>query len=99
MKEEFTVEKKIHEILHLLLDQASVRLTELFNRARSKLEVIVTFMAVLELIRLKEIVAMQKRMFEEIVVMRNKENLMANDGSGEKFSTKDFDGEEAIEES
>ncbi|OGX08390.1 MAG: hypothetical protein A2Z88_02140 [Omnitrophica WOR_2 bacterium GWA2_47_8] len=74
-KEEFTVEKKLHEILHLLLEKSSVHLNELFGKARTKVEIIVTFMAVLELIRLKEIVAVQKRHFDEIWVMRNKDNV------------------------
>lgn len=78
IKEEFTVEKKIHEILHLLLEQSTIKLNDLFGRCRSKIEIVVTFMSVLELIRLREIVAMQKRMFEDIVVMRNRENVLTN---------------------
>lgn len=75
-KEEFTVEKKIHDILHLLLEQSQIILTELFGKARSKMEIIVTFMAILELIRLKEIKVVQKNVFGEIEIMRNKENLI-----------------------
>ncbi|HOD11587.1 MAG TPA: segregation/condensation protein A [Candidatus Omnitrophota bacterium] len=75
IKEEFTVEQKIHDILHLFLHQNTVVLTELFMKARSKDEVIVTFMAILELIRLREVVAVQKGIFGEIEVVRNKENL------------------------
>ncbi len=78
IKEEFTVEKKIHEVLHLLLEQSTIKLNELFGRCRSKIEIIVTFMSILELIRLREIVAMQKRMFEDIIVMRNKENVLTD---------------------
>jgi segregation and condensation protein A len=75
MKEEFTVEQKIHDILHLFLHRSSILLTDLFAKARSKDEIIVTFMAILELIRLREVVAMQKGIFSEIEVIRNKENL------------------------
>jgi hypothetical protein len=39
------------------------------------MEVIVTFMAVLELIRLREIVCVQKRAFEDIEIVRNKANV------------------------
>ncbi len=74
-KEEFTVEQKIHDILHLLLEKPQVMLADIFNFARSKMEIIVTFMAILELIRLKEIVAVQKRVFEDIKILHNKENL------------------------
>ncbi len=75
IKEEFTVEMKIHEILHLLLERTSIELQELFSKARNKMEVIVTFMAILELIRLREIVAVQKYLFDNILIMRNKENV------------------------
>jgi len=76
VEEEFTVEQKIHEILHLLLRLPRVRLAELFNQTKSKLEVIVMFMAVLELIRLKEIKVIQKRLFADIEVIRNKDNVI-----------------------
>jgi segregation and condensation protein A len=75
-REEFTVEQKIHEILHLLLEKENILLTELFAKARSKIEVIVTFMSILELIRLREIVVLQKRVFGDIEVMRNRNNVI-----------------------
>lgn len=77
IKEEYTVEQKIHDILHLFLHEQKVLLKDLFAKARSKDEIIVTFMAILELIRLREVVAMQKGIFGEIEVLRNKENLAA----------------------
>ncbi len=72
--EEYTVEGKIHSILHLLLERPSVSLLEMFQSASSKKEMIVTFVAILELIRLKEIVAVQRRQFEDIEIMRNAAN-------------------------
>jgi segregation and condensation protein A len=75
-KEEFTVEHKIHAILHILIEQESINLMGLFAKAQDKMEVIVTFMAVLELIRLREIVCVQKRAFEDIEIVRNKSNLV-----------------------
>lgn len=71
-KEEFTVEQKIHALLHLLVEEESVNLIGLFATAQDKMEIVVTFMAVLELIRLKEIVCLQRRMFDDIVIQRNK---------------------------
>jgi segregation and condensation protein A len=79
IKDEFTIEEKIHQLLHLLLIQPSVRISELFIKAKNKLEIIVTFMAILELIRVKEIVALQKDLFSEIEVSRNKENIIPYD--------------------
>ncbi|RJP29733.1 MAG: chromosome segregation protein ScpA [Candidatus Omnitrophota bacterium] len=76
IKDEFTVEDKIHQILHLLLVEQSVQISRLFSEARNKIEVVVTFLGILELIRLKEIVARQKSLFGEIEVVRNKENII-----------------------
>ncbi len=76
IKEEFTVEQKIHDILHTLLNQSRIIINQIFTKCRSKLEVIVTFLAVLELIRLKEIRVLQKNVFGEIEVSRNKENIL-----------------------
>jgi segregation and condensation protein A len=76
IKDEFTIEEKVHQILHLLLVEPSVKISQLFARAKHKIEVIVTFLAILELIRMKEIVARQKGLFDEVEVARNKENII-----------------------
>jgi segregation and condensation protein A len=76
IKDEFTIEEKVHEILHLLLVKPYVCLSELFTQAKNKIEVIVTFLAILELIRLKEVVAWQKELFGEIEMSRNKSNII-----------------------
>ena len=69
--EEYTVEGKIHAIFHLLVEHSRVSLLELFRKASGKAEMVVTFIAILELIRLKEIVALQQRQFEDIEITRN----------------------------
>ncbi len=79
IKDEFTVTEKIHDILHLLLVASSVRLSELFAKAKNKLEIVVTFLAILELIKMKEIIARQKELFQEIEITRNKENIIPYD--------------------
>lgn len=86
--EEFTVEKKLHDILHLLLKESTIRLQDLFERSRTKIEIIVTFLAVLELIRIKELIAVQKGVFGEIEIMRNQQKIIpidegADDGRAE----------------
>ncbi len=75
IKDEFTIEEKIHYLLHTLLIRASLSLVELFSQAKNKIEVIVTFLAILELIRLKEINAVQKELFGEIEIVRNQNNI------------------------
>ena len=76
VKDEFTIEEKVHQLLHLLLVNSSMRLSELFAKAKNKLEVIATFLAILELVRMKEVIAMQNALFEDIEIVRNKENII-----------------------
>ncbi len=93
IKEEFTIEDKIHQILHLLLLNSSVTLTELFGEAKTKIEIIVTFLAVLELTRLKEILARQKEEFGEIEIVRNQQNIIPE--SPKEDGTKEEEGQAA----
>jgi segregation and condensation protein A len=79
IKDEFTIEEKIHNILHTLLVNSSIRLFELFSQAKNKLEIIVTFLAILELTRMKEILAVQKEVFGEIEIVRNQNNIVPYD--------------------
>ena len=76
VKDQFTVEQKVHDILHLLLIQSEIKLSELFVKSKSKIEIIVTFLAILELAKMKEIVARQMAEFEDIIILRNKENII-----------------------
>lgn len=75
IKDEFTVEEKIHQVLHLLFEKPRLELSELFARAKNKLEIVATFLAVLELIKIKEIKIMQSELFGGIQIMRNEENI------------------------
>ncbi|MFA5402687.1 MAG: segregation/condensation protein A [Candidatus Omnitrophota bacterium] len=76
VKDKYTVEEATHDILHLLLVRSEVKLSEIFGRTKNKLEIIVNFLAVLELIRMKEIIARQSELFQEIEIVRNKENII-----------------------
>jgi segregation and condensation protein A len=75
IKDEFSIEDKIHQILHLLLDEPLILLSHLFKKAKNKFEIIATFLSILELIRLKEIKIRQKKLFGEIEIIRNKNNI------------------------
>jgi len=75
MRDEFTVEQKIHDILHILLEEPEVSLQALFQKSINKLEIIATFLAILELIRVKEIIIIQRQLFGDIRIIRNKENI------------------------
>ncbi len=70
IKDEFTVEEKIHDILHMLLNKPRILLNSLFAVARNKLEIVATFLAILELIKIKEIQVLQTKLFGEIIIAR-----------------------------
>ncbi len=76
IKDQYTVEQKVHDILHLLLVETEIKLSELFAKTKSKMEIIVIFLAILELAKMKEIMARQDVEFEDIIIFRNKENII-----------------------
>ncbi|MBF0503908.1 MAG: segregation/condensation protein A [Candidatus Omnitrophica bacterium] len=69
--EKYTVDEKIHSLLDLLKDRSRLSLMELFKRSSGRPEIICTFIAILELIRLKEIIVLQQRHFADIEILRN----------------------------
>jgi segregation and condensation protein A len=66
--ERFTVSEKIERILERVANGASVRFSELFAQVASRVEIVVTFLALLELIRLNQVRALQRKMFDEIEI-------------------------------
>lgn len=66
--EHFTVSDKIDSILRHVANGVSIRFSELFAQMASRVEIVVTFLALLELIRLRQVVAKQLVPFEEIEI-------------------------------
>src|SRR4051812_6488559 len=58
-EDKWTVSEKIENLLQVLQAQLVLKFSELFANATSRSEVVVTFLALLELIRLKQVVASQ----------------------------------------
>lgn len=77
-KEEVTVEEKLAEIRNLLLIQSIINLSSLFENYLSKRHIVVTFLAILELVRLNEIKLRQKQLFGEIVILKAGQYLAAS---------------------
>ena len=69
-EDKWTVSEKIEYILRVLAARESVRFSELFEEATSRSEVVCTFLALLELIRLKQLVCAQGSEFSEIEITR-----------------------------
>ena len=67
-EDKWTVSEKIEYIVCTLTTRAIVRFSELFEDAMSRSEVVCTFLALLELIRLKQLVCAQSEAFAEIEI-------------------------------
>jgi segregation and condensation protein A len=66
--ERFSVSEKIDAILRRVAAGVPVRFSDLFGAIVSRVELAVTFLALLELIRLKQVRATQKNIFAEIEI-------------------------------
>ena len=66
--EHFTVSDKIDWILRRVGDGVALRFSELFASMASRVEIVVTFLALLELIRLRQVRATQPDPFDEIEI-------------------------------
>lgn len=70
-EENFTVADKIDHVLRLTGSGVSLRFEELFPERASRTEIVVTFLALLELIRMKQLRIRQDQHFSEIWIDRN----------------------------
>ncbi len=69
-EDKWTVSEKIEFIMAIIVARGSVRFVELFETAANRSEVVCTFLALLELIRLKQLVCIQPEPFAEIEISR-----------------------------
>lgn len=81
IKDEFNVSEKIHDILHAMVDRPVIFFKDLFKAAKNKFEIITIFLALLELIRLKEVVVRQAAAFGDIEIIRNVESVKESSGN------------------
>jgi segregation and condensation protein A len=78
MYQEIPIEVKIREILDILEDKEYVSFTEILKNQNSKPALIVCFMAVLELVKNKQIIARQSELFTEIRIYKVNNEVEAN---------------------
>jgi segregation and condensation protein A len=69
-EDQWTVSEKIEQLMRLIAERAPLKFSELFEGMISRSEVVCTFLALLELIRLRQLVAFQKEAFGEIEIGR-----------------------------
>lgn len=68
--DKWTVSEKIEHVMKTLTERGQITFSELFAQAASRSEVVCTFLALLELIRLKQLVCVQPEPFAEIEISR-----------------------------
>jgi segregation and condensation protein A len=64
-----SIDQEIHKILDITVRQSPVTFTHLLERAQTRVEILVTFLAILELIKRRQIRAQQDALFGEIVLV------------------------------
>ena len=69
-EDKWTVSEKIEFVLKILSERGSVKFSELFATAANRAEVVCTFLALLELIRLKQLACIQPEPFAEIEISK-----------------------------
>jgi segregation and condensation protein A len=69
-EDKWTVSEKIEQLLRLIANRARLKFSELFEGVTSRSEVVCTFLALLELIRLRQLTAVQATAFGEIEICR-----------------------------
>ncbi len=72
IEDNVSIEDKISHIQDMLLNRFKLTFSRVLERANSKTEVIVSFLAILELMRQRQIVLNQDKLFGEIVIKRIK---------------------------
>ena len=67
-RELFTIQDKMEYIRDLLILQPKIVFTDMFRRKTRKIEKVVTFLALLELIKRKEVQIYQEKIFSQIII-------------------------------
>ncbi|MFZ2281248.1 MAG: segregation/condensation protein A, partial [Prosthecobacter sp.] len=70
VNDRYTVADKIEHLLQIVPAGSKIKFEDLFSSAASRGEVIVTFLAMLELIKLNHLQVEQEQLLGEIVVVR-----------------------------
>ncbi len=69
-EDKWTVSEKIEQMVKLISEKPRVKFSELFVEATNRSEVVCTFLALLELIRLKQLICVQPEDFGEIEIAK-----------------------------
>src|SRR5262245_31475549 len=67
--EEFDIEDKMSLIARTVAEEGELRFSSIMTRARARMEIIVSFMALLELIKLGRVLCVQDANFDDILIL------------------------------
>ncbi len=70
VKKTINIQEKIAQIRQRIFKETSTRFSEILKEAKDKTEIIVSFLALLELIKQKTVVVKQSKIFEDIEIER-----------------------------
>jgi len=74
IRKTINIQEKILQIRNKILEKATMNFDELLKSAKDKTEIIVSFLALLELIKQKKVAARQKAAFKEIEIILREED-------------------------
>ncbi len=74
VKEAISIQDKIASLQDLLTEKIQTKMSDLIANAKDKTEVIVTFLALLELIKQRILIVDQEQIFSEIIIKKNENN-------------------------
>ncbi len=71
VKKAISIQEKINSLQNLIGDQIETKMSDLISKAKDKTEVIVTFLALLELIKQRILTVEQEQIFADIIIKKN----------------------------
>jgi segregation and condensation protein A len=70
VREEISVGDRMEELLHLLSENGgTVRFSRLLRRKATREQIVTTFLALLELMKMKRVICRQEQLFDEIIIV------------------------------
>ncbi len=69
-KDRFTIQERMEYIRDLLMIQATTTFDSIFHKDAVKIEIVVTFLALLEMMKQREIILTQKNNFDAIIIQK-----------------------------
>ena len=79
-RQRMTIEDRIEQIKHLFIRKKRLKFSELLGGERTRQNVVLTFLSMLELIRQKAVKVRQNANFGEIVITVNEKEMAAKEG-------------------